>query len=87
MQGPGRPEADFAPPVHQLSLRGSHQRQPGDPGRFFSDVVSEAASLQGLHLTAKIQDRGYGPGSLWLKPRFENEPELYFILRRLGLEL
>ena len=36
---------------------------------------------QGLHLTAKIQDRGYGLGSLQLKPRFETEPELSFILR------
>ena len=36
---------------------------------------------QGLHLTAKIQDRGYGLESLRLKPRFETEPELYFILR------
>ena len=36
---------------------------------------------QGLHLTAKIQDRGYGLGSLQLKPRFETEPELYFILK------
>ena len=36
---------------------------------------------QGLHLTAKIQDRGYGLGSLRLKPQFETEPELYFILR------
>ena len=36
---------------------------------------------QGLHLTAKIQDRGYGLGSLRLKPRFETELELYFILR------
>ena len=38
-------------------------------------------SKQGLHLTAKIQDRGYGLGSLRLKLRFETEPELYFILR------
>ena len=38
--------------------------------------------VQGLHLTAKIQDRGYGLGSLRLKPRFETELELYFILRR-----
>ena len=36
---------------------------------------------QGLHLTAKIQNRGYGLGSLWLKPRFETKLELYFILR------
>ena len=36
---------------------------------------------QGLHLTAKIQDRGYGLGSLLLKPRFETEPAQYFILR------
>ena len=35
---------------------------------------------QGLHLTAKIQDRSYVLGSLRLKPRFETEPELYFIL-------
>ena len=36
---------------------------------------------QGLHLTAKIQDRGYGLGSLRLKLPFETEPELYFILK------
>ena len=36
---------------------------------------------QGLHLTAKIQERGYSLGSLRLKPRFETKPELYFILR------
>ena len=35
---------------------------------------------QGSHLTAKIQDRGYGLGS-FAEPRIETEPELYFILR------
>ena len=37
--------------------------------------------VQGLHLTAKIQDRSYGLGSLRLKPRYETKPELYFTLR------
>ena len=36
---------------------------------------------QGLHLTAKIQDHGYGLGCLRLKPRSKTEPELYFLLR------
>ena len=36
---------------------------------------------QGLHLTAKMLDRGYGLGSWRLKPWFETKPELYFILR------
>ena len=46
-----------------------------------STIPREDRDGQGLHLTAKIQDHGYGLGSLRLKPRFETEPELYFILR------
>ena len=46
-----------------------------------STIPREDRDGQGLHLTAKIQDHGYGLGSLRLKPRFETEPELHFILR------
>ena len=34
-----------------------------------------------MHLTTKILDHGYGLGRLRLKPWFETEPKLYFILR------
>ena len=46
------------------------------------EIANQRSSWdQGLHLTAKIQDYGYGLGSLRLKPRFETELELFFILR------
>ena len=49
--------------------------------KFFACHYKVSLDHQGLHLTAKIPDRGYGLVSLRLKPRFETELELYFILR------
>ena len=68
----------------RLQQKAELQERPARPARTAHPKVNHSVPVlqdQGLHLTAKIQDRGYVLGSLRLKPWFETEPELYFILR------
>ena len=82
----GDKEAEAGPVPDRLAVEGKVHRNlatlstaQDDTSRYAKppvDMYEKVAFYYeaGLHLTAKIQDRGYGLDSLRLKPRFETEP-------------